>query len=457
MFAKYHGILSKNTFLTVSLSTFASSWDASGQIPQRAVDDGSIGWFGSIAPSEGGKTTRTNANMHLTKEAGNLGTWTNHLFWSNYTFSLFSNFTFYKNDTVRGDEIHQYENRNTYGYNTWLKKNHIVSGKTIKTTIGAGYRGDIIDNIGLAHVEKRVFLENVKKGSIHEHNLNGFADASLLLSARLTFNAGMRYDHFLFTHNSNIDDTTSASRTQGLFSPKGNIYYKLSNAVQLYLSGGYGFHSNDARVSVYKTSQSSLPRAKSVDIASNFKVCNNVFVNTALWYLYLESEYVYVGDEGLLEPSGSTKRIGVDMSVRYQIVKWLIADIDLNLAKPKYMDLPKGENFVPLAPLVTSTGGLAVNKNKWNVSLRYRYLANRAAVEDNSIMASGYFILDAVANYQWKKFLFGINAVNLLNQKWREAQFATESQLKNETAPVTEIHFTSGTPFYIQGSITVNF
>ena len=65
--------------------------------------------------------------------------------------------------------------------------------------------------------------------------------------------------------------------------------------------------------------------------------------------------------------------------------------------------------------------------------------------------------MDAVVNYQLNRFLFGISAENIFNQKWKEAQFATESQLKNETTPVTEIHFTPGTPFYIKGSITVSF
>ncbi|WP_026209662.1 TonB-dependent receptor [Cytophaga aurantiaca] len=457
VFVKYHGILSRNTFLTASLSTFGSRWDASGQIPQRAVNDGSIGWFGSIDNSEGGNTSRSNANIQLTTEAGTLGTWINQVFWSNYAFSLFSNFTFYKEDPTHGDAIHQYENRNMFGYTTSLKRDYMAAGITVKTNIGGGYRGDVIDNIGLAHVERRVFLNDVKKGSIHENNLNGFMDASLLLSARLTFNAGLRYDYFLFSYKSSIEDSTSASRGQGVLSPKANIYYKLTHAVQLYLSGGYGFHSNDARVSVYKTNQSSLPRAKSADLGTNLKVGNKLFVNMALWYMYLESEYVYVGDDGLLELSGSTRRYGIDMSFRYQILKWLFADMDLNLAKPRYIDLPKGENYVPLAPPITSTGGLSVKQNNWSASLRYRFLGKRAAVEDNSIIASGYFIMDAVANYQWRMFQFGITAENIFNQKWREAQFATESQLKNETVPVTEIHFTPGTPFYIKGTIAVCF
>jgi hypothetical protein len=457
IFTKYHGIISKNTFITASISTFFSRWDASGQIPDRAVNDATIGWFGSIDPSEGGNTNRTNANIQISTEAGKLGTWTNQVYWSNYAFSLFSNFTLYKDDPDHGDEIHQYENRNMLGYTSSLKKDYTFLKRTLKTNVGAGYRGDFIDNIGLAHVEKRMFLNDVKKGSIHENNMNGFADASLFVSSRLTLNVGLRYDYFTFSYKSSIDDSSSAKRGQGIASPKVNIYYKLTHAIQLYASGGYGFHSNDARVSVYKTTQSSLPRAKSIDLGTNTKIGNKLFVNMALWYIYLESEYAYVGDDGLLEPSSSTRRIGIDMSFRYQIAKWLFADMDLNLAKPRYIDFPKKQNYVPLAPPITSTGGLSIKQNKWSASLRYRYLGHRPAVEDNSIIAKGYFIMDAVFNYQCKKFLLGLSAENIFNQKWKEAQFATESQLKNETTPVTEIHFTPGTPFYLKASVIVSF
>ncbi len=457
VFGKYHGILSRNTYLTASISTFSSRWDASGQIPDRAVDNGSITRFGSIDPSEGGNTSRSNLIVKLTTDAGKLGTITNQLFLCQYNFDLFSNFTFYKDDNTRGDEIHQYEKRMVLGFNSSAANDYILFAKTVKTNIGMGYRGDHMNNIGLAHVEKRTFLNDVKKGSIEEHNLNGFADASLLLSTRITLNAGMRYDYFFFLYKSMLNDTASANRGQGILSPKINIYYKLTPTIQLYTSGGYGFHSNDARVSVYKTNQSSLPRAKSVDLGTNIKAANKLFMNIALWYMYLQSEYVYVGDDGLLEPSGSTSRIGIDMSFRYQVLQWLYADIDINLAKPRYINLPEGRNYVPLAPTITSTGGLAVKHHNWSTSLRYRYLGERAASEDYSIVASGYFIMDAVVNYQWKNFLFGITAENLLNQKWKEAQFATESQLKGETIPVTEIHFTPGTPFYLKGSVTFLF
>ena len=42
-----------------------SKWNASGQIPEEAVDKGFIGFYGAIDPREGGVTTRTNINAQL--------------------------------------------------------------------------------------------------------------------------------------------------------------------------------------------------------------------------------------------------------------------------------------------------------------------------------------------------------------------------------------------------------
>jgi hypothetical protein len=38
---------------------------------------------------------------------------------------------------------------------------------------------------------------------------------------------------------------------------------------------------------------------------------SKVNVNSALWYLYLQQEFVYVGDAGIIEPRKKTKRMGL--------------------------------------------------------------------------------------------------------------------------------------------------
>jgi hypothetical protein len=165
---------------------------------------------------------------------------------------------------------------------------------------------------------------------------------------------------------------------------------------------------------------------------------------------------VYVGDEGVVEPSGKTRRVGFDLSARYQLSRTLYADLDLNTARPRALGVAEGQNYLPLAPVFTSTGGLSLrNAGPWSGSLRYRYLADRPANEDNSIVAKGYFVTDLQVNYARRKHAVGLSVQNLLNTRWKETQFATESRLRGEAAPVEEIHFTPGTPFFARVSYTV--
>jgi outer membrane receptor protein involved in Fe transport len=167
---------------------------------------------------------------------------------------------------------------------------------------------------------------------------------------------------------------------------------------------------------------------------------------------------VYVGDEGIVEPSGKSRRLGFDLSARYQPVKWLFFDMDTNYSNGRAIEENKGEDYLPLAPVFTSIGGITYKSAiGLNASLRYRYMGDRPANEDNSVVAKGYFVTDAVVNYIKSKFEAGIAIQNLFNVRWKETQFDTESKLQNETTPVSEIHFTPGTPFFFKTHIAFFF
>lgn len=179
----------------------------------------------------------------------------------------------------------------------------------------------------------------------------------------------------------------------------------------------------------------------------------------SLWGLNLESEFVYVGDEGVVEPSGKTRRLGIDFSGRYQFNDWLWADLDMNYSKGKFLDEPEDANRIPLAPVFASVGGVSLKiKNGISGRLGYRFLDDRPANESNTVRAKGYFIMDAVINYKISRFQFAITLQNILNNRnWNEAQFDTESRLQNETSSVSELHFTPGTPFNAKLSFGIQF
>ncbi|MEO8066710.1 MAG: TonB-dependent receptor [Flavobacteriales bacterium] len=458
IFGKYTGQVGESSQLTLSASTFSAAWNASGQVPQRAIDSGLIDRFGAIDDDEGGNTTRTNAYAILATGLRNGGLIKNQLYFVKYDFNLFSNFTFFATDSVNGDMINQTDDRVIAGYvGTYGKSTHL-GALPFRINAGLGARYDGAD-IALKNARERVVFDTIVAGSVDQLNASAYLDGTVDVTERFSINGAARLDvfHFMYTDARGVDSVSGES-TIARVSPKLNFTYTFSQRAQVYLRTGVGFHSNDARAVVVDKASRTLPRAYGADLGTTFKPLPRMLVNVAFWGLYLESELVYVGDGGVVETSDPTQRMGIDLSVRYQLTDHLFADADLNLVDGKVIGPPSGEDAIPLAPRFTTIGGLAYKRDRgFNASVRYRHIADRPANETNSVVAKGYVLLDATASYRLKSLEIGVSAENLLNSEWNQAQFDTESRLSNESDPVSELHFTPGTPFFLKGFVSVRF
>ncbi|NJO26023.1 MAG: TonB-dependent receptor [Bacteroidia bacterium] len=257
------------------------------------------------------------------------------------------------------------------------------------------------------------------------------------LSSHFNISGAVRFDHFRFAHKNLLTgEPLFRNQARSIISPKINISFNPSAFVKIYFNNGIGFHSNDTRVILNNSAEDILPKVFSTDLGVILKPIKNLILKTALWHLFSEQEFVYVGDAGIIEPGGETRRMGIDVSVRYQFSEWLYGDVDVNYTKARSVGVPKGEDYVPLAPSFTSIGCVtAKGKNGFSGSLRYRWITDRPANETNTIRADGYFILDGIISYQWKRFEMMLSAENILNREWKEAQFDTESKLKMKRIP----------------------
>lgn len=459
LFGKYSGKLNNTDFLEVTASYFNSKWDASGQIPQRAVDSGLISRFGAIDDTEGGSTSRSNLLVSHNKIIDESSSIKSKVYLSQYDFELYSNFTFFLEDSINGDQIRQKENRMIYGLNTEYDKsfsNGIISGNW---QAGISLRNDQGKDNQLSHSANRnETLEQIQLGDINETNLGAYTGTTIDVN-QWTFNPSIRLDYFDFQYNDKlVSAVETQAETKAIVSPKLNILYNPTNNLQLYLKTGKGFHSNDTRVVVVEKGKKILPAAYGFDVGYIWKPTPKMLLNMAYWYLYLEQEFVYVGDAGIVEPSGETKRQGIELSYRYQPLPWLFWNLDANYTYARAVDEPKGEDYIPLAPDFTFASGINfIFMSGWYGSVNVRHIANRPANEDNSIVAKGYTVSDLNVGYKGKKMNFGIQIQNLFDTEWNETQFATESRLQNETVPVEEIHFTPGTPIFLKAMLQYNF
>ncbi|MFC4269527.1 TonB-dependent receptor [Polaribacter marinivivus] len=459
IFTKYNTFLKGKDKLTFTASHFTSSWDASGQIPQRAVDNGTITRFGAIDDTEGGFTSRTNFNVQLQKTLANESIFQANAFYSNYNFELYSNFTFFLDNPVDGDQIRQFENRNIYGFNAKIIKEKKYGDVDAKFTKGIGLRFDLVNDNELSKTKnRRETLTNVQLGDVQQTNMYAFFNSEFEIG-KFKIAPAIRLDYFKYLYTDALSTTyQKLSKTRAIVNPKLNFLYTQNNNLQWFLKSGIGFHSNDARVVLQQNADKILPRAYGVDFGIIWKPTKNIVINTAAWYLFSEEEFVYVGDAGIVEPSGKSERFGLDLGLRYQLSDKIYFDTDATITRARSLEEVSVQDYIPLAPNFTMSGGLSFNNlGKFSGGIRYRYLADRAANEDNSIVAEGYFVSDFNINYNLKDITFGIAVENLFDVDWNETQFATESRLRNEANSVEEIHFTPGTPFFAKATITYKF
>ena len=459
LMAKYDVFTSSKDRLNISLSTFRSQWNASGQIPQRKVDDGSISRFGAIDDTEGGSTSRHNIIVRHDRFIDDRSFLKTSLYLFDYDFELFSNFTFFLNDSINGDQIKQKEHRTGFGikstYNQTFEKGKLNG----IWTAGISLRNDQITNNELSHtLNRKETLNQIALGDVLETNAGIFLDLSLN-TGRFTIAPGLRLDLFDFQYTDALQSTYSnKSNEKAIVSPKFNVLFNQSENLQLYLKTGKGFHSNDTRVVTANQSRDILPAAYGADLGFIWKVRKNAIINIAVWQLFLEQEFVYVGDEGVVEPSGETMRKGVDLSARYQVLDWLYFNYDVNYTFARSLNTPEEESFIPLAPEATMVSGLnAKFKSGFYGGLNLRYMGDRPANEDGSIIAQGYSVVDMNLGYNVKRVDLSFAVQNLFNTAWNETQFATTTRLQNEPEAIEEIHFTPGTPFFFRGKLTYKF
>ena len=469
VFGKYFGKLSEKTSLTIEGSYFNASWSGSGQIPLRAVTDGLITRWGALDPSEGGQTDRTNANVILktTYEDGSI--LKNQLYYSYYQLNLFTDFTFLLVDSVHGDGINQRDNgRNIFGYNGTYEINSYPGGRHLQTIFGVASKVDM-GQIALRQQEDRVILDTVSMGNLYEQSVSAYIDETYHFSNKFFVNAGVRADYYYFEYEQinpapvqpglfpNPDSSGNVSRAK--VSPKLNLFYDVSANVQLFIKAGYGFHSNDARVVVSNPNTNTLPTAIGYEVGSIFKPIHDMIVNVEFFGLNLQNEYTYDQDVAQDVINGSTIRLGVDFSIRYQISKHLFFDMDVEYSHGRFTDSLPGHNYIPLAPTLTSIAGITYRNPKGlSASLRYIYIDNRPADSEDELTAYGYFLLDAVVKYRYKQYELGMTMENILNVNWNEAQFETLTRIPGDPpAGVNQLCFTPGAPRLIKGSLTYYF
>jgi outer membrane receptor protein involved in Fe transport len=207
--------------------------------------------------------------------------------------------------------------------------------------------------------------------------------------------------------------------------------------LSLSLAAGSGFHSNDARGLLSRIAPADpFARAIGYEVGARFVLEDRLELTATGYVLDLESEVVWVGDEGTTEPSGRTRRVGTELTARATLIEWLESDLAFQWSRGRFRDSADGEDLIPLAPIYLMTAGLSViHPAGFSGRLGLTWVGDRPATEDGFLEAEGFVRLDFAAEYEHPRFGLGLQIQNLTNTDYRTAQFATTSRLEDEAGP----------------------
>ncbi len=436
-----------------------SRWNASGQIPLQLVNAGQLNRFGSLDPSEGGRTQRATGTVRFHYDAPNGGRFFTDLYGQYYALDLYSNFTYFLTNPVQGDGIVQSDRRFVYGSDTGYRQPVTVAGISGAATAGVQTRVDDA-RVGLGTQQRRLGTGTTSNSQVLEASYSPYLKLEAQPVSWMRIAGGARGDIYTFdvTNRCTTCPQQPAGRTDAaIASTKGNLVLGPWFGTEFFVNVGTGFHSNDARAVVSSPAVQSLPRATAYEVGVRTKQWDRVEFLATLWALDLSSELVFVGDAGTTEIRGATRRYGTELGSRIALTDWLSVRGDVTLTHAEFRGTGQA---VPLAPEMTAQAGVtATLPNGLTSSLQMIHMGRRPAAENRSVYAQGFTIFDWVNRYRLPikmerghlESFFTIQ--NLFDADWRQAQFFYESRVRPTAAAVSDIHFSPGVPRNIMGGL----
>ncbi len=433
--------LSGSSTLSVIHLGSGGDWNGSGQLPSRAVDQGLVGRFGSLDPSEGGNSTRHQVQLGYRLRPDARSELKAMAYVGTYRFNLFSNFTGFLDDAVNGDGIEQVDRRTFFGAKLSYRVTHELGGVRFDTTVGAEARNDDIHN-QLWHDAQRTRIGGaLRDGAISETMAGLFVNEEVTPWSWLRLNVGGRADLLTFAVDDLLGPRSGVGSAHQL-SPKVNVVVSPLQRENLqwdvYLNWGHGFHSNDVRGAFADPKVTPLTRAIGEEVGTRARLWERWDVAATLWMMDLGNETVWNGDDGTTAVSDSTNRYGVEFETRFEVTPWLAVDGDVTFTRSQFSTDGSNGGGLALAPKTTWAGGVSarheVGPGIARAGVRFFGIGDRPATDDGGLVAPGFTEFDLHLGYRHRRFDVALDIENLFNGAFRSAQFATVSRLRNEPA-----------------------
>jgi outer membrane cobalamin receptor len=434
----------------VTAMAYNSTYNATDQIPKRAVENGTLDRFSSIDPTDGGKVHRYSLSAAWHASTENTSTKVNAYIINN-RLRIYSNFTYFLDDPVNGDQFAQPDNRTDMTLNASHSWRGSLFGHQSESTVGIQIQRDAIRN-GLLSTKARQIISTTRRDRIKETSVGGFFENTTHWGDKFRTVAGVREDYYDFNVKSSLDANTGKSHAS-LLSPKLSLIFGPWDKTEFYVNAGYGFHSNDARGTVIAVDPKSgdpadrvpgLVRAKGAEFGIRTEIVPRLQSTLSVYGLDFDSELIFQGDAGTTSAGRPSRRVGFEFSNYYKPTHWLTLDADIAYAKARFRDPdPVGRRIPGAVEGVASLAASVEDLGPYFGALQFRYFGPRPLIEDNSVRSKSTTTLNGRVGYKaTPNVSVELEAFNLLNSKSSAIDYYYQSRLPNEGPDgQNDIHF----------------
>jgi hypothetical protein len=474
-------------YYTVTAMAYSGRWNATDQVPERAIAAGLIGRFGSLNPSDGGESERSSLSFSRVKRTDD-GQEQICAYVIRYKLDLWSTFTYYLKDATFGDQMLQHDDRVVYGLKgsrTWFAS---IAGAPMINVIGVQARVDDIRDVGISPTFQRQTLGTTQNAGVLESSAAVYAEDTVQWREWLGSVVGLREDQFDFdvkdkmlnpdgSCNINSDPLgcNTGTRRASIFSPKVGLVLGPWARTTYFINFGDGYHSNDARgVTRNGENPGALPvtpltRATSAELGLSSLLVPNWQTTLDVFRLKLKSELVFDGDAGVTAPSGATTRTGVEWGNTYHINRWLSAELNAAFTRARFDQNAAADDlgcsaadpahpcsaplalvgrYIPNSPTNVIDAGLSAQRESgWFGALRARHFGASPLVEDNSARSPAYTTVDGQIGFRSPShWLVALEVFNIADVKWNDIEYYYVSRLQNEASPQADYVVHAGVP-----------
>jgi iron complex outermembrane receptor protein len=441
--------------LRLLASTYAGRFDSAGVVREDDVESGRIGFFETYEPRQGGFSGRHQALLELRHDSGfRLSTYL-----VRRELTLRHNFT----GTLvyeEGDRIRQVNDAVVFGARADIGK--VLFDGRLRVDVGVDARHDEVEQ-----TQDRLRQLDDEPHTREADNRLGITDVGLFIDANLQvveqlwLRGGVRAEALFFRIDERAEGSGTPREASGFNpAPKVTLDYRPARRLRLFASYGHGFRSPQA-VSLGAGESAPFVVVRAGELGGHWLGGRRLRATLAGFVTHVEEDLLFDHATGQTLFSGPTLRGGVAGVLEARPWDWLHGALSSTYTRATKPDTGDTVPFVPelvvrldveaawseVARIGRAPLGLFASLGATGLSPRPLPFSETG---------TGAFIVEAGAGAEWGPVALSLEAFNLFDSTWRDAEFVYASDFSNVSGSrVPARHSTAGRPLTLQATLSI--